>query len=844
MNNTAKALLLAASILTPSTAFAQDADASQERVRDPNAIPDIIVTARKVEESVIDAPAAITVFSGELLQERGLNTIDDIGAQTPGLSFSQAFGRDTDRPVIRGLSNVLAGVQFGVESGVAIFIDGALFRGDIQGLNFDTLERVEIVKGPQSALYGRNTYSGAINFITRTPGDRFSGTIRARAAEYDEFNVSASLDIPIVEDIISARVDGRYYEYGGQFENSLTGNLVGQEESTNVALTLYVTPNDRIDWRTRIAYEQQDDGTPALFLQGSDQNNCSPGFRSANYRGSSFAFPFWPVTRTSTNENQYFCGVIEPGTVALNNETVATPFRTSPFAPFVDTPIDGTATDGYYKERWFGSTNISAELNDAGWMIDFVGAYRNELSRSGTDSDHSDALVYFILNPLFGPAGGVPDPAVDNPAFANTHVSRADDFSAQLRLTSPEDASIRGLAGLYFYDFQIRDRDINFATGDGGAPFGGAGTREETVRNYSAFARLEADLTDTITLGVEGRYLEEIKSRTEFNDGPPDFFTSGTIRDFVPRVTLDWDPSPDTLVYAIYTEGNKPGGTNGSAGASIGREAYLSETLWGGEIGIKQTLANGRVQINAAAFYNELSNVQLTTALPAGGGALRSVATNQGDAEVLGFELELTARPVPPLTLSAGVAYNDATFTNGCDDFQYVLNSGGLTISDALNPTPAEAPLCSIAGNRLPLGSPWQANGAIDFRQGFGAGDNEFFANVNGSYEASKFVQVHNLAETGETFLLNARAGVNLGPIELAVFGRNLTDEDSIPLATRWFDLRHGIGVTNLPPEFATPANGGTAAPGDPLADRSFPRAFFGALRKGRTFGVEATLRF
>ncbi|WFL76366.1 TonB-dependent receptor [Altererythrobacter arenosus] len=843
MNRSLCVSLLAATVLTPLPALAQDADEADANPRLAEGIPEIIVTARKTEESINDAPAAISAFSTEVLDERGLNDIADIGNQTPGLSFSQAFGRDTDRPVIRGLGNVLAGVQFGVESGVAIFIDGALFRGDIQSLNFDALERIEIVKGPQSALYGRNTYSGAINLITKTPGDSFTGTLRARAAEYDEYMVSGSIDIPIAPGVVAARVDGRYYEYGGQYRNSLTGRKVGQEESTNIGATLYVTPGDNFRWRTRVSYEKQDDGSPALFLTDAGDNNCKPGFRSANYRTSSFAFPFWPVTKTSTNDNQYFCGVIKPGTVALNNDPSQVLFRTSPFAPFVPTTLDGTAVDGYYKKRWFVSTNMSADLGDSGWTADGIFAYRNEVARTGTDSDHSDAFVYFILNPLFGPAGGVPNPAVDNPAFANTHRSLAEDVSVELRISSPQENRIRGMAGIYMYDFSIKDRDINFSTGPNGFPYGGPGSDEETIENTSFFGKVEFDISDALTLGVEGRYLIEEKSRTEFTATGSNVFEGERTKDFVPRVTLDWQPTPDTLVYAIYAEGNKPGGTNGSAGASIGRESYEPETLKGGEIGIKQTLAGGRVQLNVAAFYNELSAVQLTTALPVGGGALTSVATNQGDAEVKGFEVELTARPMPELTLSGGVAYTDAKFTNGCDDFQYTLNSGGLLISDALNPTPAEAALCSIKGNRLPLGSDWQANGAIDWRSNI-SNNSEIFANLNGSYEGSKYVQVHNLAETGDTFLLNGRAGVSFGNLEFAVFGRNLTDEDSIPLATRWFDLRYGIGVANVPPQFATPGNGGTAAAGDPLADRSFPRAFFGALRKGRTFGAEVKFKF
>ncbi len=825
MKTMLKAGLLAATVLTPGVAFAQSEDVALE---DPDAQVDegvetIVVTARKTQESINDAPVAITAFSSETLNDRGLNDISDIGAQTPGLSFSQAFGRDTDRPVIRGLSNVLAGVQFGVESGVAIFIDGALFRGDVQSLNFDALERVEIVKGSQSALYGRNTYSGAINFITKTPGDEFAGTARARIAEYGEYMASGSIDVPIIPGKIAARIDGRYYEYGGQYRNSLTGKKVGQEQSTNVAGTLYITPSDNFTWRTRVAYEVQDDGTPALFLTDAGDNNCKPGYRSAGYRGSSFVFPYWPVTKTSTNTNQYYCGVIKPGTVALNNEP--TTVRTSATNPAATDVRDGTAVDGYYKERWFVSSGFEAGLGDSGWTANGLVAYRNEYARTGTDSDHSDAFVYF--NTAFGPP---PNPAVEEPAFANTTASKIEDVSAELRLSSPEDLPVRGLVGAYIYSFTLRNSEIDFSNAPVGVPYGDAGSYEETIENTSVFGRLEFDPTETITVGLEGRYLIDQKTRSEYTTTGFARYLGDKTKDFVPRVTVDWQPTPSTLVYAIYTEGNKPGGTNASAGASINRVSYASETLKGGEIGIKQTLAGGKLQVNAAAFYNEVDNVQLTTALPVGGGTLNSVATNQGNAEVKGFEVELTARPIPPLTLSAGVAYNDAKFTSGCDDFEYTLNSGGLKISDALNPTAAEAPLCSIAGNRLPLGSPWQANGAIDFRQPFG-NSGEYFLNLNGSYEDSKFIQVHNLAETGETFLLNARVGVAFGPIELAVFGRNLTNEDTIPLATRWFDLRYGIGTKNIP---GTVTN----------ADTSFPRAFFGALRKGRTFGAEVKVSF
>ncbi|MYF01322.1 MAG: TonB-dependent receptor plug domain-containing protein, partial [Gammaproteobacteria bacterium] len=143
-------------------------------------VEEITVTARKVEESLNDTPVSVSAFTTASIEQLDINSVTDIARFTPGLSFSSAFGRSTERPVIRGQGNILARVQFGVESGVAYFVDGMYYAGDIQSLDMSNLERVEVIKGPQSALYGRNTYSGAINFVTRRPGQDFSGRARVR----------------------------------------------------------------------------------------------------------------------------------------------------------------------------------------------------------------------------------------------------------------------------------------------------------------------------------------------------------------------------------------------------------------------------------------------------------------------------------------------------------------------------------------------------------------------------------------------------------------------------------------------------------------------------------------
>jgi len=186
-------------------------------------LEEIVVTARKTEESLMSAPVAVSAFTASTIEEKGITSINDIAQFTPGLSFSQAFGRTTDRPVIRGQSNVLAGVQFGVESGAAYFIDGVYFPGDIQGIDLNALERVEVIRGPQSALYGRNTYSGAINFITRQPTEDLEARVRAVAAQYGEQDYSFSVGSSFFDDKFGAKIFARSYSYDGEYKNTLTG---------------------------------------------------------------------------------------------------------------------------------------------------------------------------------------------------------------------------------------------------------------------------------------------------------------------------------------------------------------------------------------------------------------------------------------------------------------------------------------------------------------------------------------------------------------------------------------------------------------------------------------------
>lgn len=841
-----KACLLAVTAMMPAATFAQAAAAPA----DDGGIPDIIVTARKVTETLSDAPVSVSAISDKQIEQLGLRSIDDFAKQATGISFSQAFGRSSDRPVIRGQSNVLANVQFGVESGAAYFVDGIYYQGDIQGFDPSSIARVEIIKGPQSALYGRNTYSGAINYITKDPGDTLHGSVRASVAEYGTYEGNVSLSGPIAGETLGFVAGGRYYNYDGQYVNQLTGSKVGSERSYSGYLTLLFKPSPDFKIRLRGQYQHDRDGPLALFLQGAAANNCSPGFRSARYRQQNAAPPsplvYQPaILGISTNNNQYFCGTIQPqpNNVRLNTDATNTFFGLR----------DGTAFDGIRNDQALFTGAIDWDIGGSGFVLTSLTGYRKQINLFGTDSDHSEGF-FFLFPPV--PA------ATTEPAFANTTRKQTTDFSQEIRITSPQNARIRGMVGGYYYRQGQRGTDLTFANPLAGEALGTDGSSYQSVEDVAIFGSLGFDISDTLTINGEIRYAEERKTILEraaatsiFCAGASELSTTfgftgtcgatGKWTGTDPRITLDWKPRKGMLVYAVYATGRKPGGFNGTGGISattltgIDQTKYRPEKVKSGEVGLKIDTADRKARFSLAGFYNELTDVQLTRAIPpsTAGAALTSIVTNSGNAVTQGFEIEAQLAPIRELNISMGVAFVDAHFTKGCDADYFTLNTGGFRANfDTDNPPAAMLPFCSIAGKKLPLGSPWIVNGSMSYDREI-SGDIRFFTNTSFSYESSKFVQTDNLAKVGDTFLLNARVGVRGEHWSLTLYGRNLTGEDSVPLATRWFDYRYGnarrdVGTTGT-------FQGSTLG-----VETGAPRAFFGALRKGRTFGIEGSFNF
>lgn len=841
MSRVSAAALIIAGSVGATAAWAQTTDDDE-----------VVVTARRQAESLIEVPVAVAAFDENAIEQLGLRSIDDIARHTAGFSFSQAFGRTTERPVIRGAANILAGVQFGVESGAAYFIDGVYYSGDMQALDTRGLSQVEVIKGAQSALYGRNTYSGAINFITKRPSQGgFEGTVEALAAQDGEKEFYGRVSNS-VDGKLGYALSGRYYSYDGDSDwiNEADGSQMGSEETVSFNATVDAEISENFSVIARLGYTEDRDGPRPFRLIGSEANNCSPGYRSGEfYNPNHLSFlnpPFggiFPNTVTTDSNFQYFCGEL-------------TQFEDLP--PSQD--LDSGPFNGVERDMLFGTLKADYNFGNGYELLAQFG-FRDQRLKTGSDSDHQvGTMRFFAISPFFS------IPQADG-NFYNGGVSETSDYSAEIRLASPLDKRVRWSAGAFYYHQNEETAGISFANTT--SDFVGIFDTIRTVDNKAVFATLDFDITDKMELSLEGRYQEEEKGLEEYDNGlasPATYPLNGAepevFTDFIPKAILSYDINDVSSAYISYARGVKPGGINGPIGVPTNNEYYEPEVSDAFEIGYKTRTGDGKGMIGLAAYYNDIGKYQLTTPVAvAGSTAVNSVATNQGDARILGFEFEGSYDLTDHIKIGGSYAYTDAEFTSGCDDFQFTLNSGGFLIQafDLDDPStqgfirnPADAsvgaglttPLtdpagyftgnlsCSIAGKTIPMTSKHQFSAFGSYEAPISA-TTDLYLNVDFTHEGSKFIQVHNLMETGDTNLLGGNIGLRRGGARLELFMRNILNERTPPISTRWFDVMEGFNTVS-------------AGAGQNSIDRSpvGPRGTFISFRRGSQVGVRASMDF
>ena len=701
--------LMACSALT-APAYAQDAESDAPKVRDDNVI---IVTATRRAQDVQDIPLAVTAIAPQQLEAQRVVNIQQISALAPSFTASQAqLASGSVVLRVRGIGTTSNNIGF--ESAVGIFIDGAYqSRPGVALSEFVDVERVEVLRGPQGTLFGRNTSAGALNITNVRPDvTEFGGFVNAEYGNFDEMSLQGAVNVPLVQDTLALRVTGAYRKRDGFLDVvDRTGTKVGETNDVDQWLV-----RGQLGWDT-------DSGLRGRIIAdySKSKSSCCGAielYQSPLVTGGAYAAVGLganggngqSIVSTTPRDQATFERALDDRTVSAN------------FAPRAD--IDNYGVTG----------EVEFPVSDNADLI-FIGSYRKYQSFENYDSDFTGLDIFNV------------------PAL-NLDI---DTWTAELRLQGEGmGGKLNYMVGGFYSDESI-DQSVDFRLGQdfgenvgallfvptGGAlgpnpltlftgvdPAGTTNTNrfQQSAKSYAIFTHNSFEITDGLELTVGARYSWEDKSggftQTAVNNQicpatlnalgiipaalRPSFIGLGCfgftapadlpqaavlplVRTFqsdfedeelIYTVKLGYEFSPAVNAYASFTHGYKAGGINLDTTAAVGGAdpSFLSEEVDAYEVGVKAQTANGDLTLNVAAFYEEFTNFQV---LEFTGTAFATF--NVPVAETRGVEIEGLFRPSDELTFNFGATILEASYPEDCAGNQTSVQVVALCGNDLTN---------------------------------------------------------------------------------------------------------------------------------------------------------------
>ena len=723
---------------------------------------DIVVTARRRAESLQSVPVNVTALGSESIEKLGIRTLFDLSQATPGFTYANTGQRTGNRVTTRGL-----GVSTTGASKTSFFLDGVYIAGDYTGLALSALDRVEVLKGPQSALFGRASFAGAVNYVTREPTNAVSGAASMEVASFGEFRVDANFSAPIIADKLYALVALNYYDFDAPDEwRDVDGTRHGSQSSRGAMGKLVFRPSADFKITAFGSYNRNDDGPgTALFIDPALRNGTITKIN--------------PLTGIPTGVvARYPFGRVPTFSPQLGNYNYFQRYLTNP---------------GDRIRQW--RSYLQAEAGIADHTLTVTGAYNDQHSESQSN-------LFLRARPPVG--------TVSN----GLAYSEIIDKSVEARLQSPQNQWFRYALGLYYLDIKVNNlpSTLTYSVGPAVAndlvSVGAFGTNQNT--NKSVFGALYIDPFDKLTVSLEGRYQWEDVKRTgatasfitlaAFNAGGKSVLTpilapggaqyDTTFKAFLPRVNLQYKFSPDFNVYATYSKGNNPGGFNTSQFASVDQRLIREENLYNYEIGLKARPFRS-LTINLAAYWMDWKDQQTTgtfftsaTAVPPN--TAYAIVENRGSSRIKGVDAEIDWRtPIDGLSFRLAGAYNDGRYRNYCS-----TNYAALLYTLPATATPAQRiqfACVPVDGNSLESVSKWTASASADYVRPLFDGWDGF---VRGDYQyaSRQWDSELNFAQAGEAHIVNLRAGIQRDHLTVEVYGRNLTNNATPTRLTRASD--------------------------------------------------------
>lgn len=715
-------------------------------------IEEVVVTARKREEALQDVPITVTAFSGEELGDIGPKTMFDMTILTPSLNYQEISpGRGGSRIQMRGISGGNTG-----NSRAAVFLDGVYLSGSINNIPFQALERFEAMPGPQSAMFGRSTFAGAINFVTRDPGTEFSGLTDFNYGTDNEREAFVWLGGPLAERLRGG-IYGWYQAYDPDWIG-LTGEKISSTLTHAVGGKLIYDATDDLSVEWANYYSQDEDGhSISQWLDPTERVEGNPGYRSF-LRGD--------------------------GVMALWH---AGEVPAIPFDPRNATPgVNPNATEPNHRRNNLRSI-LQVDYSMGDYSVSFNGGYLFEKYTPGQLGSATNllSLMTYIDNPTTG---------------LGVNIRRIEHTSAELRFASPQDRRFRYWIGLFHEELDTsnngdsygQNRCLTFCTLDVLGEFSVNTTRSiinsnNLTRDRSIFGSVSYDLTDSTTVSLEARYQNEYIHSQNFVTG---LDVDGTWTAVLPRLNLQFRTSDDLQFYVVYSVGNNPGvfntsqflGTPGSNTTLDQRQAD-EEKLFNYELGMKSIWLDNTLQVNAAIYHQLWDDMQFPQVYQNDEGQTFSITENRGSAKIDGGQIEALWIPIQDLKLRATFSYNAGEYTNYCSgNYAFLLMRSDL---------PAPNNCVFVNGNKLENVPRQTRSLSGDYTRHL-TGEWDWFARLSYQYQSGMWNEEWNWSSSPSLTIFNGTLGVRKGPLSVEVYCRNCSQEDGPGRIGRSTDNRFG----------------------------------------------------
>jgi len=571
-------------------------------------LADVVVTARKREESLQQVPVSVAAISSTELQQRSLESLQDVAMSTPNVSFyNQQGDRSAGLITIRGIGQSDPIVTN--DPGVGVYLDGVYF-GSMTGLDLDMMDvaRVEVLRGPQGTLFGKNTIGGAVNIVSTLPSlQAMNGDVQITSGDYGRIDATGRISIPLL-DTLAMSVAAASHNADGYGQSLATGAEMGNTNNQSGRIALLFQPSDSFELvatadRTRI----REEGAVIKLLATAQ----TPLVGLLNMFSN---LPYNNSWLTSNDYTNYSTG--------------------------------SNLNDG---DTW--GESLTATWTTPSITVKSITSYRNNNTTSGVDPDASPAVlidsVEQVLQHQF------------SEELQLSGVSLGDRLHWVGGLYYFSDSAVENVNDLVFTALEVIGLDASFFT---------RVTADD--KSYAAYGQGTYALTDQLHLTLGLRETLEDKSGSLLRTGIPlgnviipYTYRSASWDALSPRISLEDQLSPDVMVYVSAASGFKSGGFNGEASVAEGFQAYGPEKVWTYEAGVRADMLEKRLRVNATLFDSQYRDIQFFVSAGSATGAPVSNVGNAAAARIIGGELEIDAVPISRLTLKASVGLTNAAYT-------------------------------------------------------------------------------------------------------------------------------------------------------------------------------------